>query len=127
MARANQSVTVDIAVNVTVEVRSPAGRARRASGGAVSHKPKVIESRTFDGTCWLASHDVARALRARADELDHAAAALGDDLDGEQWTDAVAYRTAARELRGRADALDFAVIAHVEDPRLHRHTEEDAP
>lgn len=75
----------------------------------------TIESRTVDGQCYLSAVDLVSLLRGRADEVEALATVLGDDLDGEQYTTAVAYHTVALELRDRADWLDIAVIAHLTD------------
>lgn len=72
-----------------------------------------IESRTLDGQVFISVTDTAAALRARADDFDHAAEALGEPLVGDDFQVARVYRAVAMELGARADWLDVATISHL--------------
>ncbi|MFF0823045.1 hypothetical protein ACFYUR_22010 [Micromonospora haikouensis] len=76
----------------------------------------TIEARTIDGTVYLSAPDLVALMRARADEVEAIALAMGDDLTPEQYETAVAYHTTVGELRERADWIDLAVIAYLSEP-----------
>lgn len=78
--------------------------------------PNTVDSRTIGGVCYLAAADVARGLRARADQLE-AAKPTSTELDElirtEAHVHAVAYEAMIRELRQYADWIDLSVIEHL--------------